>query len=188
MDVNGRRTTCVRVSHVASDSPAAQAGLQVEDLITQINGQPIHDVPDLMKIIGLLGSGAAAHLQVRRIGEEEPVLLTAQLGKWPVYDDRDILSTNPRYPTWRGMQFDYPTARQRFLSSDRLEQYRRAVVVTQVDPDSPAAATGLKSGDFIVAVDGIEVQSPAEFRAAIEAKPGPLELKLWAGETIRIGP
>jgi len=185
--IDGRRVACVKASHVSADSPAAQAGLQHNDLILQINGQPVHDVPDLMRIIGLLGSGAEAQLQVRRDGE--PHLLTARLGKWPVYDDRDILSTTPRFPPWRGLVVDYPTARQRFLSTDRLERYRRAVVVMQVEPGSPAAAIGLKSGAFIAQVDGVPIQSPAEFAAAVDGKTDAVELKLHdADETVRIGP
>lgn len=187
-DADGRRRRCVRAAHVAVDSPAHQAGLQVNDLIMQINGAPVRDVADLMRIIGLLGAGAEAQLQVIRRGNDEPQLLTAQLGKWPVYDDRDVLSTSARDPAWRGLVVDYPTARQRYLSSDRLEQYRRAVVVMQVDPASPAASVGLKSGDFIKAVDGVPVQSPTQFFAAVEGSTGPVELRLWNGETLRLSP
>jgi len=184
---DGRLVACVKASHVSADSPAAQAGLQHNDLILQINGQPVHDVPDLMRIIGLLGSGADAQLQVGRDGETH--MLTARLGKWPVYDDRDILSTNPRFPVWRGLTVDYPTARQRFLSTDRLERYRRAVVVMQVEAGSPAAAIGLKSGDFIAEVDGVPIQSPSEFAAAVEGKTDAVELKLYDAESkIRLGP
>lgn len=184
---DGRRVACVKASHVSADSPAAQAGLQHNDLILQINGQPVYDVPDLMRIIGLLGSGADAQLEVRRDGETHT--LTARLGKWPVYDDRDILSTNPRFPAWRGLTVDYPTARQRFLSTDRLERYRRAVVVMQVEAGSPAAALGLKSGDFIAEVDGLPIQSPSEFATAVEGKTDAVELKLYEDDaTIRIGP
>jgi serine protease Do len=186
-EIDGRRVACVKASHVSADSPAAQSGLQHNDLVLQINGQPVDDVPDLMRIIGLLGSGAEAQLQVYRDGETH--VLTARLGKWPVYDDRDILSTNPRFPAWRGLTVDYPTARQRFLSTDRLERYRRAVVVMQVDAGSPAAAIGLKSGDFIAEVDGVPIQSPSEFAAAVAGKTDTVELKLYdADGTIRIGP
>jgi serine protease Do len=188
VDADGRRTSCVRAALVATDSPAFQVDLRTNDLIIQINGQPVHDVPDLMRIIGLLGSGAEAPLTVLRAGEDQPLTLTPRLGKWPVYDDRDLLSTNPRYAPWRGMTIDYPTARQRFLSSDRLEQYRRAVVVMSVEPESPAAAAGLMSGDFISKVDGVGVQSPAEFLAAVEGKSAAVEFQLWDGTTVRIGP
>src|SRR5262249_52545319 len=53
----GRPIAGVRAAHVAADSPAAQAGLHLNDLILQINGQAVRDVSDLMRIVGLLGPG-----------------------------------------------------------------------------------------------------------------------------------
>lgn len=187
-DREGRPLSAVRAAHVSLESPAEQAGLYTGDVIVQINGRAVHEVADLMRIIGLLGPGATAELQVQRGGTQSAVTVTAQLGKWPVYDDRDVLSTRARYPAWRGVSVDYPTARQRFLSSDRLEQYRRAVVVTGVEAGSAAAAAGLKSGDFISSVDGVAVQTPAEFIAAATSRPGAVELTLWEGTTVRVAP
>lgn len=184
----GRSITAVRAAHVALDSPAAQADLHPQDLILQINGHAVHDVSDLMRIIGLLGPGVTAELLVQRGREAQPHTLRPRLGKWPVYDDRDVLSTRPRYPAWRGLTVDYPTARQRFLTSDRLEQYRQAVVVTHVDEGSRAAAAGLKVGDFIKEVDGASVQSPLEFIAAVTAKSGRIPLQLWEKRTVVIEP
>ncbi|MBL8851225.1 MAG: trypsin-like peptidase domain-containing protein [Planctomycetaceae bacterium] len=185
-DADGRAIATVRVVHVAIDSPAADAGLHSSDLIRQINGQPVHDVADLMRLIGLLGPSAEAELLVQRGGDAQT--LVARLGKWPVYDDQDILSSASRYPAWRGLSVDYSTARQRFLSSDRLEEYRRAVVVTQVEDGSSAAAAGLKTGDFITHVGSTAVQTPAEFAAAVADLPGPAELKLWSGANVRVVP
>ena len=74
-----------------------------------------------------------------------------------MYDDADVLSSRPRRGPWRGLTVDYPTARQRYLSSDRLEEYRRAVVVTDVAETSPAGAAGLKPGDFLKAVNDTAV-------------------------------
>lgn len=176
----------VRAAHVALDSPAAQAGLTTGDVILQINGRPVFDVADLMRIIGLLGPGAEARLLVHRGGGARPVAALARLGKWPVYDDSEILSTRPRYSPWRGLIVDYPTARQRFLASDRLEQYRRAVVVMRVIEDSAAAAAGLRSGDYIARVDGTPVQSPDEFEAAVANRDGPVVLTLWEGREVRL--
>ena len=69
-DTEGRPVTTVRAAHVAQQSPADQAesptgepaGLRTGDLILQINGQPVHDVADLMRIIGLLGPSAETQL------------------------------------------------------------------------------------------------------------------------------
>lgn len=41
------------------------------------------------------------------------------------------------------------------------------VLIADVDPDSPAASAGLERGSIILAVDGVEVNSPADLREAI---------------------
>lgn len=178
----------VRAAHVAVDSPAAQAELRPQDLILQINGQAVHDVSDLMRIIGLLGPGVTAELLVQHGREAPPQTIQSRLGKWPVYDDRDVLSTRERHPAWRGLTVDYPTARQRFLSSDRLEQYRRAVVVTHVAEGSAAFAAGLKIGDFIASVETDAVQTPQEFFTAATARAGRVRLQLWDKRTVVLEP
>jgi serine protease Do len=178
--------SAVGVNRVATDSPAYQAGLKGGDIILAINGRTIYDVADLMRIIGLQGPGAEAQLSVWR--ETERLELHCVLGKWPVYDDTEVLSTAQRFPEWRGLQVDYSTARKRFLPSDPLERYRRAVVVTSVAPDSPAARAGVQPGDFIKDVGGESVQTPAEFAAAVASLEGRVSLTRWTGERIVIGP
>lgn len=185
---DGRIVAAVRAAHVALESPAHQAGLRTRDLILQINGRQVSDAADLMRIIGLLGPGASAELLVQRRDEASPRMLTAQLGKWPVVDDADVLSTVPARTPWRGLSVDYPTARQRYLSSDRLEQYRRAVVVTHVEAGSAAASAGVQSGDFISAVDGAEVQTPIGFAEEVLGKAGPVELTFWDGRRLQLEP
>ena len=187
MRPDGRTIGAVRAAHVALDSPAHQAGLRTNDLILEINGRRVSDVGDLMRMIGLLGPGASSELLVQRRDETETRAITARLGKWPVFDETDVLSTVPARPAWRGLSVDYPTARQRYLSSDRLEQYRRAVVVTHVEEGSSAAAAGVSAGDFIRAIDGVDVQTPDEFAAAGTGTAGPVELTLWDGRKVQLG-
>lgn len=175
-------------SQVAVDSPAWQAGLRNGDIILEINGRTVYDDSDLMRMIGLLGPGADAELLVRRASGAETTSLTVRLGKWPVYDDSAIVSTARRYESWRGLDVDYPTTRRRFLSSDLLEAYRRAVVVTAVAEDSPAARAGLRPGEFIQQAAGVPVQTPAEFHAALDAADGPVTLILTDGQRRIIPP
>jgi serine protease Do len=42
------------------------------------------------------------------------------------------------------------------------------VVVTEVEPDGPAAARGFKSGDLILEVGGKAVSTPSELRSALK--------------------
>jgi S1-C subfamily serine protease len=158
------------------------------DIILAIDGRAVYDVADLMRIIGLEGPGAAVQLTVWRQTDAGLLELQCVLGKWPVYDDSTVLATARRYPDWRGLQVDYPTARKRFLPSDPLERYRRAVVVTSVTPDSAAARAGLRPGDFIGDVGGVAVETPAEFAAAVASLQGDVPMSRWTGERIIIAP
>ncbi len=45
---------------------------------------------------------------------------------------------------------------------------RSGVVVTQVQPNTPAAKAGLKTGDVILAIDGKKFKNPRQFQLAVE--------------------
>lgn len=70
---NGRG---VRVKDVDPDSPAAKAGLQTEDLITAINGQPIHSDDDLGNLLRPLQPGTKVTFQIDRQGKSQNVEAT----------------------------------------------------------------------------------------------------------------
>jgi serine protease Do len=175
-----KQPTAVLALTVAEDAPAWDAGLRSGDLVLAINGQPVYDSFDLMRIIGLQGPGATVTLRVRK--KEQVVDLVARLGKWPVYDDEAIVTSHRRYALWRGLAVDYPTARRRFLSSNPLARYRRAVAVTDVQPDTAAAAAGLQVGDFIARVSGAPVQTPGEFYRRVEEARGDVVVTLLGGQ------
>ncbi len=70
---NGRG---VRVQDVDPDSPAAKAGLRVDDLITAINGQPIHSDEDLGKILQPLSAGTKVTFQIQRQNQMQNIEAT----------------------------------------------------------------------------------------------------------------
>ena len=57
-----------------------------------------------------------------------------------------------------------------------------AVVVSEVDQNTPAAQAGIKRGMLISHVDGRPVRTPKEFQAAIAEKTGAVQLRLVAGD------
>lgn len=52
------------------NSPAAVAGMQPDDLIMQVDDQPIRDMGHLMRVIGNAMAGSTVHLKVQRDGTE----------------------------------------------------------------------------------------------------------------------
>ena len=65
------------------------------------------------------------------------------------------------------------TLRQR-LGTDQ----RAAVIVVDVQPDSPASAAGLVIGDVIVALGGARIADPGDLRAALRPE--------QVGETVTV--
>jgi serine protease Do len=71
----------VIVLEVAPGSPAAQAGLQVQDIVTSINDTPVRRGGDLRRVLRALQPGAQVALRVAR--RDGPRTLTATLGAVP---------------------------------------------------------------------------------------------------------
>ncbi|MEZ6056806.1 MAG: trypsin-like peptidase domain-containing protein [Planctomycetaceae bacterium] len=183
------QATAARALRVARYSPADRAGMKDGDLILAVNDEPVYTDIDLIRAVGLLGPDVDARLQVLRPVARSTVELTVRLGKWPVYDDSLIYATQSRYPPWRGIRCDYATARRKYLPSNALEEMRRGVVVTSVEPGSPAAAAGLVEGVFVTAIDNTPVQSPKDLMQAAESREQqPVILHLDDGQSLRVAP
>ncbi len=163
----GEQVSAARAIFVAAGSPAARGGLKSDDLILRINDEPVLNAEDLMREIGLLGPGATAAIDVWRPSSRRNLRTEITLGKWPVLDDSRIVSTNRRHPTWRGIDVDYPTARRRFLTSDVMERYHHAVLVLNVAEGTAAHEAGLRPGDFVTHVAGVDVETPQQFYDAV---------------------
>lgn len=151
----------VEADNVKRFSPAQLGGMQPRDLILSINGKKLTNELDLMREVGKAGAGNEVKIQILRGKKPRELTLTIKLGKWPVVDDEGIIQTQFRHPLWRGLRVDYPTARSKYTFLPFT--YPPAVVVTHVEPDSPAQQAGLKEGNFISHINNQEVQTPESF-------------------------
>jgi len=186
------QASAAMVRWIARNSPAHAASIRPGDCILRVNGRPVFSSADLMREIGLLGPDATARLNVLRPVSEEVSTVEVRLGKWPVYDDSKILATARRYAPWRGISVDYPTGRRRFMPGeqpgDLFSQYVSAVVISEVEPGSPAAREGLQVGQFITTVAGEPVTTPREFYDRIDSRDGAVPLALSSGRRLELAP
>lgn len=182
------QAAAARVRRVAPGSPADRAGLIANDIVLAVNDVPVYADIDLVREVGWLGPDVEAKLLVLRPQERRLLTLQCRLGKWPVYDDSLLITTRDRYTAWRGLHVDHPTARLRYLSSNPLGPFPRGVVITRVDAGTPAAAAGLREGQFITLLEGAPVATPAEFLQTAGARSGTVSLTLSTGEAISVAP
>jgi Do/DeqQ family serine protease len=154
------------VNQLEPGAPAARAGLQVGDVVTAIDGQPVSSSHDLVRSITRHGAGERVLMSVLRSGRAHTIAVT----------------TVPRPGGERAQLPDgerdgaAPTARPQGLGlrlatlspelAARLGARTDGVIVADVEPGSAADEAGLRRGDLILQADGREVRSPADVTSA----------------------
>ena len=149
------------VAEPQSDGPAAKAGIQSGDVITAVNGQPVKDARDLARKIGGLPPNTKVDLTVISKGSEKTLSLT--LGELPREQRQAKADTEDKGNTGASVpRLGLSLAPANSVAGAGSE----GVVVTQVDPDGPAASQGFRSGDVILDVAGKRVANPDDVRKA----------------------
>jgi Do/DeqQ family serine protease len=161
-------TSGALVSGVEPGGAASRAGIKQGDVITAINGEKLSDSNALRNRIAGTKPGSTVDLEVVRNGKTETVKAT--LGALEPSRERasrdDKESEGPEFGA-TGMTVEPLTpqvARELGLSGRK-----EGVVVRDVDPDGAAASSGLQPGDVISQVNGEDVKTPSQLKAALTA-------------------
>jgi Do/DeqQ family serine protease len=148
------------VNDVQVDGPAARAGVERGDVIVALNGTRVSDSNELRNRIAQLGPNATVELSIVRNGQ--PRQATATLEELP------SAAAAPRAPR-AGERAAGITVQP--LTPERARQLRlegvNGLLVTEVDPNGPAADAGIRAGDVIEQVDGRPVESADALRRAL---------------------
>jgi regulator of sigma E protease len=149
------RITRPVVAQVDKGTPAEKAGLLPGDRLLRIKDEPINDYQDARLLISM-NAGTPLPVVYERAGAQRTTTLT------PAREDGDF------GPIGRaGIMF----------GSDPI--------VGRVEPESPAAAAGLRSGDTIVRANGKPIGSLEEYALlSNEQKTRPVALEIARGQQI----
>ena len=127
------------ISRIEPDSPAAGAGLRIGDVITAINGDPVRTVIDLRNTVGLVRVNSYVDVVYVRNNRQRQVKVQLTASNLHSYADL--------HPPLAG-------ARLRNLEpDDRYYDSIDAVLIAEIDHNSPAWRNGLRSGDRLVAIN-----------------------------------
>jgi serine protease Do len=153
------------VGDVTSDSPGGKAGLQKGDVITTLNGQPISDYSDLRLRVSQSAPGTVVKMDILRNGQK--LQITATLGEVPEKAQTAENKEQGQAQEMEGVQVENlsPEVAQQL----NLPAGTRGVVITNVDPNSTAAESGLTRGDIIQEVNRKPVNNVQQFREAIRS-------------------
>jgi serine protease Do len=159
----------VVVGDIVEGGPAEKAGLKTGDVIQAVGGKPVNDVRGLQRLVAAIRPGAQVEVKVHRQGK--PVVLNVTVGQMPT-DEPVAMAPEPSERHGFAVQDLTPELR------DRLQVKEGGVLVSSVEPGSPAFRRGLRPGDVILEVDRQPVKSRQEFLAMLQASRPETELLL----------
>ncbi|WP_158542557.1 DegQ family serine endoprotease [Lujinxingia litoralis] len=160
---SGRRQGVV-VSDVQPESPAERAGLQRGDIITAIAGRSVDSPAELRNRVGMNQPGTEVEITFVRQGQE----MKGRLALGSVDEAQGASAPGSVGAPVEGLSLQ--ALDQGLRAQLRIPAaVREGVVVTEIEPGSPAARLRLRPGDVILEVNRRSVSSPHDVSKHWEA-------------------
>ena len=153
------------VQDVTPGSPGARAGLRIYDVIVAVDGKAIDDNDALIQIIAARESGSRATIQVIRDGRA--LNLTVKLAERPRRDRRESDDFEQPQPSSKRGSLLGMSVREldhQFAARYRLPDGMQGVVVSRVEPMSPAFDADIERGHVLLEIDRQRVQRIEDYR------------------------
>jgi serine protease Do len=180
-DAKGAIVADIQPERNGQPTPAAKAGLQVNDIITEFNGQAVQDSNDLIAKVAGTSVGQTVSLTVLRDvdGKLDKRTVTATLGDRSDYlqdldaSSRDKNDGSKSNSVRLGLTLAELTPQ---LITDKHLDGLKGLYVKDVDPNGLAAEVRpneVQVGEVITRVNRIPVSTLAEFQRVVDSlKPG----------------
>ena len=146
------------VAEVNPGTPAEKAGIERGDIIIDFNGQPIHEMNELPRLVAVTAPGTKVTLKVLRQGKEKSFSLVVTELKEEKTAQAPMERVDEPVVGLVVENLDPNLARELGLKENQ------GVVVLQVSPGSSAAEAGLRKGDIIMEINGQPVKSVSDYR------------------------
>lgn len=149
------------VDMTTADSPASRAGLKAGDVIVAVNGAPVKDSRDLAQKIGAMAPGASVKLDVMRNGEAQNIGL--KLAEMPNDQQLQMASNNNS-----GQMNNTPKLGLAVQPANQVSgSGHKGLAIVGIDPNGPAAQSGLRVGDVILDAAGKSVSKASDITHAL---------------------
>jgi serine protease Do len=147
------------VTEVTENSPAAEAGIKVGDVIVEFNGKPLTKNPDLRTMIAETAPGQKTTLKIVR--EKLERIVSIRIGELPDDDGSQQVELRDAELGLRVQRITPETSRRLALSSIK------GVLVLEVQSGSPAEQVGIEPADVIREVNQKPVNNVKDFERAV---------------------
>lgn len=155
------------VSGVSSGGPGDKAGLKVGDVILEVNGERIEEMPELPRVIAGVRPDSTAKLEIWRDGRGRT--LNVKIGRLPDEKTLAATSTNPRTleKTSGALGLTLAPLDAASRRAAGIDSNTDGVLIADMAADSPLAEKGVQPGAVLLAIAGNPVKTPSAAAAAI---------------------
>lgn len=146
------------ITELAPDGPAARAGFESGDVILSVDGQRVDDPSAFNFRLATRPIGQVANLERLRGGATETIAFPVEAAPQPPADAMASIAGNTRFAGVSVRQLDPALSETKGLPYDAS-----GVIITAIEPGSPAEAMGLRVDDIILALNDTEIASAQAF-------------------------
>jgi serine protease Do len=163
----------VLVTRVFDDTPGARAGLKEGDVITALDGKPVHSGHELQTVIARKPIGQS--IEVRLLRDGQPKTLSVKVEEQPrQYGTTRVpvprrLEREPEGVTIDKIGVEAVDLTPELADSLGYKEQARGAVIARVDPEGIADEAGLQRGMLVTKVDKKAIKSAKELRDALDA-------------------
>ena len=160
-----KENTGALVSSVTPDGPAAKAGIEAGDVILRFDGKEISTVRGLPRIVAQTPIGRNVDVDLLRKGQKKTLkVLVARLVEDEADNKKEPAAVSEK--ALIGLKLTPLTDELRMKYG--IDAKVKGVVVTEVDPASPAAAKSIKAGDVIVEAAQDQIEHVEDIAKAVD--------------------
>ena len=160
----------VVIAQMLPGGPADEADIRVGDLIVKIGDTPTPDVDTLRDLVAATAPGTKVAVALLREGERETLDVT--IGEQPSDASAWAMGGPGESANETRLGLSVQSLTPDVAEALGYPRGLQGVVITEVRPDSPAAAAKLRVNDVVVGVGRTDVSNVGEFLAAV-GKMGP---------------
>lgn len=166
----------VSIEDVRPGTPAQEAGLERGDIVVGVDGSKVHNSRMLLQKIANRTAGDIVELSVLRYGDgDEPEKMDFQITLSERPSEEELMRQMAESAQEQSEQRSgkRPIRALGFQLEKADAEGTEGLRIETLDEGSAADRAGLREGDVIVQLNGLDVRTPKEFREALEnVEPG----------------
>ena len=155
------------ISRVLPDSPAANAGLEVGDVIVEFNGTEVYYSSDLPPLVGRVRPGTTAKVKIVRNGKT--LTKKVKIEELPGEEELELSSAEPSSRINNRLKAVIANLGDEQRKEMKLDK-QGGVLIKKVQ-EGPAKEAGLRAGDVILMINNVKVKDTAQLKGILKKLP-----------------